>query len=201
MASPHDTNELLPATMEKHSYRFDDPLLSESGFVQVFNKGRATKTVLHFPARHSKTQYLSESELNRNFQLFVNGQSVFSFNFLPILTWNDFLICQNMFYKAFTEIASDQDFASSYQGQLNCELTTAAKQSQFTLNCHETINSTTIELNLHSNVETEPSLEETMFQIQIGAYTPFCAKTNLPGLSTNVKRFILSFILHKLNRY
>ncbi len=190
--------------MEKHSYAFDDPLLHDQGFVQIFNKGQqCTKTVLHFPARNSTSQYLSESELNRNFQLFVNKQIVFSFNFLPILTWNDFTRCQNMFYKAFIEIGSELDFASSYQGQLHCQLTSGATHPQFTLTCHENINSTVIEVDLTPREETElqPSLKETRFQIQIGSYTPFCSEKNLPNLDPSLKRFIISFILHKLNRY
>ncbi len=195
-----EDDETPPSTVEKHIYRFDDPLLTESGFVQIFNKGQnLNRIVLHFPERSNQTDYLSENKLNSSLHLFVNKQLLFSFNYLPILTWTDFQRSQAMFYKAFIDISSGS-FASTHRTQLNEDIVFGAEHSQFTLTCCENINSTVIEVNLEPGQEPNVFDHPCFFQLQLGNYTLFCSQKNLPGLSLYHQRYIVAFILQKIVR-
>jgi hypothetical protein len=184
---------------EKTIYHFDDPLLKESGYVEIFSN----KIVLLFPEKISSTNYLSNIQ---NVQLFINRKLVFHYNWLPILTTLDLMKCKNMFDRAYSEYTAliDWNFWPGYHfyPQLYNEFISVYNNPSYSLSCFENYNTTSIELNIKSLQNQNPSLSSNVHaQIYLGPYLTFCSKTCFDHLDTNVIYLILSFILYKLTKY
>lgn len=203
-----DSLPTKPTTTEKYLYHFDDPLLQDSGYVLVINRNKSDcRIVIHFPTKNSTTDYVSENKLNKNIQLWINSQLQFSYNFLPILTWNDFSRCQDILYKGYLEWIQlskpTETFSNAVYPGINHELSTDIHHPLFHLSCSENMLTTVLELHLEPTsssqilIESSPNPEPCL-QIQFGTYTVFCSQQNLTNLDPNTRHFLVSFLLCKL---
>jgi hypothetical protein len=184
---------------EKTIYHFDDPLLKESGYVEIF----PNKVVLLFPEKISSTNYLSNVQ---NVQLYINKKLVFHYNWLPILTSIDLIRCKNMFDRAYSEYTAliDWNFwpGCHFYPQLYNESVSVYSNPGYTLTCFENYNTTSIELVIKPSQTQNPLHSFNVHaQIYVGPYLTFCSKSSLNHLDTNVIHLILSFILYKLTKY
>lgn len=187
---------------EKYIYKYDDPLLNEDGFVQVF----ANKIILHFPEKNSSSNYLNvRNEFRESVNFFIDQQWIFSYSFLPILSQNDYNKTKDMIYKCYTEYTALihwhfwplDHFLPKLYNDLICEY----KNQHYTLYCYEDRWRTSIELNRIQSKEKPCTVEPIHVQIFIGNHLLFCSFKDLTNYEPKELHFIVSFLLYKLMKY
>jgi len=194
-------------SFEKFMYHFDDPLLKETGYVQVFKK----KIIVLFPERVRTTNYSLEIP---NIQFFINKQLVLHYNWLPVFTSTDLVKCKDMFARLYFEYSSSIGCntwpSSHFYPKLCDETVTVYNTPSYFMYCFENSNTTSVELELKvKNSMLQPySISSdvhnpiaTHVQFYIGSYLTFCSETTLKNLDAETISIILSFILYKLVKY
>jgi hypothetical protein len=180
---------------EKYIYHFDDPLLKESGYIQVFGN----KIVVLFPEQTQKSQYCAPVK-----QFYINKQLVFTTNWLPITTSTDFLKCQdifNRFYAEYTTAIHWNFWPSTHASPKYCnEISTLYNNSLYSLSCFENSTTTSIELDLKTPLSpgTAEGNKPLHVQLYVGPHQVFCSERELSNMDTETVHFILSYVLYKL---
>jgi hypothetical protein len=184
---------------DKYIYHFDTPLLKESGYIQVFGK----KIVVLFPEQTETNPYSTPLK-----QLYVNKQLVFHTGWLPIRTPTDFLKCQDIFNRFYSEYTAliQWNFWPPLHGlpKLFNESSTLYTNSLYSLACIANSTTTSIELDvkaeMHEN-EGNDSSKPVHVQLFIGPHLVFSSEKYLQKLDTESVHFILSYILYKLTMF
>ena len=188
----------LKDSSKKYIYRFDNPLLKESGFIQLSNK----LIILHFPERIG-IDYCKENA-TINTQLYVNRQLRFHSSWLPIVTPSDVLKCKDMINRCYSEYTAlttkKTGTVNYYESYVYNELITVHNKENFALSCFEDKFTTSIELDITSPNNSQDA-KHIQVQIFIGPYLTFCSNQYLQNLDSVSVQFILSFILSKLANF
>jgi hypothetical protein len=180
---------------EKYIYHFDNPLLKESGYIQIFGN----RIEILFPEQTEKSQFCVPIK-----QFYINKQLVFHTNWLPITTSTDFLKCQdilNRLYCEYTTVIHWNVWPSTHASpKYYNESSTLYNNSLYSLSCFENCTTTSIELDLKSSVSPVIAEQNKPFHVQlyIGPHKMFCSEKDLVVLDADSVNFILSYVLYKL---
>ena len=189
---------VIVSSYKKFLYHFDFPSVKESGYVELI----PSKITLLFPDKHNLPENSKEIYSNsQNVTLFVNNQAKFSYQWLPIYTFQDFARMKDMLSKSYFEFLNllqwtdydPTDFTKHYT-----ELITIHTGETYTLNCFENSYNTTIELDIKKIPAQVIQERPINFQIYIGSNLIFCLERDLKTLNNIEVYFVATFLLQKL---
>lgn len=186
--------EEIIESSEKFSYHFDNPLLKESGYIQIFEK----RIEVLFPEQIEKSQLYVPVR-----QFYINKQLVFHTNWLAITTSMDLVKCQDILYRLYCEyirVIYWHAPGSHATSKFYNESSSLYNNSLYSLSCYENCTTTSIELDLkmHGYYDTTEQNKPFHVQLYIGPHRVFCSETHLSNLDAESVHFILSYVLYKL---
>ena len=188
---------------EKFTYNFDFPDQPQPGYVEIDNN----KIVVMFPEQDRSTHVQKYPHL-QTIQFYLNRQLVFSYDWLPIYSVNDFYRVKDMVAKSFEEFSHkthrnqfmSQKTPYAHSKQFD-EIYTVCETDKFNLNCLEDPSTTSLTLDLKAHLNSSPtSVDSNPIHVQyyIGSNLVFCTERDLAFLDTASHYFVTQFILHKL---
>ncbi|MFN5443679.1 MAG: hypothetical protein ACK48V_05570 [Crocinitomicaceae bacterium] len=202
--------EFLEKSFRKYTYYFSNhPLTTSVGYLTVFDK----KIIACFSERTQNNNFVYlDVKCIPQFNLFINKIQLLSFDWLPIYTVNDLEKIQDMFYKFLNEyqLLENQNYPAVSHfppiGTYNVFETYYVDQ-EFSLSCHETFNSTDINIKIKESTKTNTILNITNensppvhLQIYIGSYLVFCSQRDLQNLSKENVNYIINFLFSKASK-
>jgi hypothetical protein len=174
----------------RHYYTFN--VNSDTGYVLLTPK----HIKLCFPEKDTNRIY----NIYQNTVLFINGQQIFSYDLLPILSYYDFIQVNDMFSKCLNKLSELTNerllFYSPHVSGYQNELVTTIESSFGSINCFENVSNTSIEIYTYSPPETEKQANVT-FQIYIGNHLVMCTKRDFNHIPAQFLIPVLYFTLSK----
>ena len=190
-----EKNENSQEYSHKFIYKFDDPLIQESGFVQVTNKN----IIVQFPVKPDHTHTWKSMH---HIQLYLNNQLIFHTHWLPILTQQDQMKFKAMFQQVWHEYTILTQYKCWYSPTsvtfMHSELITIVNKPSYYLTCCETGDLTSIEVETKETHLTSSQTIPIHIQFFIGPHLVLCSETHLHHLNGESLLFLLSFLLQKL---
>jgi len=190
-----ENHDSIKESSDKFIYRFDDPLVKESAYVQVSNN----KIIVQFPVKPDHTRTFTPMH---HVQLYLNKQLLFHSNWLPILTTQDQVKFKHMFQQIWHEytVLTNVGYwsSSSFVSSMHSERVTTFSKENYYLSCFE--NNTVTSIELDTKITDLPAHQSSPIHVQFyfGAHLVFCSETQLYHLNIDTLHFVLSFILLKL---
>jgi len=186
---------ILDENFEKFNYYFDFPQSVEKGYIEILEN----EINLFFPimdlVEHSKYS------LNQRVLLFINGQLLFSYDWLPIYTNNDLIKIKEMLtkcYYVFSDKIKNQTENIDYTPIFYDEKEMSYSTNSFKLYCFENRFVTSLEINITSPESPPPPDKTCHIKFYLGPNLIFCSQRDLASLSSKDFSYILSLILHKI---
>jgi len=183
---------------QRYIYRFDDPLVQDSGCVHVTDN----RIIVQFPVKPDHTQSFKPMH---QVQLYLNKHIIFYSEWLPILTLQDYAKFKTMFQQIWHEYSTLTQhyywFSSSFGPLMHNELVTIFNKPSYYLSCFETNHITSLELETKVTKVTKLPSSQTLpihVQFYFGSHLVFCSESQLQNLDAKTLHFVLSFILQKL---
>lgn len=200
----YGSNSEVHCSIQKFTYNFDYPSVTDSGSVEVVND----KIILSFPRKPTVTVN-EHFKHNQTVQIFVDKQLVFDFNWIPIYTVWDYIRVQDMLLKGLTEytnIVQGHYYNSNY---LNCypkycdNIATVYRTKSFYLYCFENehITSFEIEITKHTILNDKNSAychNPCSIQLCFDNNVNFCTETLFKHLDLPSMHFLVQFLLTKI---
>ena len=197
-----DKNYETPKIATKRfTYHFDFPGLYDSGYVEH----RPEKIILRFPDKgNASVEQQLQQQFNFDVNLFLNKTQVFSFQWLPIYTSDDFMKVQEIFYRCHVDFLERskypvEDDSCTHLKYFN-ETTTVFECSSFQLECFENSYQTSLCLELHG-LGLRTLVLPVNVQIFIGNNLVLCLERDFKELPQKHVFFIINLLLSKLIRY
>lgn len=188
----------LVFSSQKFLYHFDFPSVTESGYVEL----SPNKITLSFPDKHNLDENNKDTYIHgQTVTFFINKQAKFSYQWVPIYTFQDFARMKDMLNKAYCELLkllqwSDYELTDYLKHYT--ELITSHRGETYNLNCFENLYNTTIELEVKKIPNQIIQKRSINFQIYIGSNLIFCLEKDLNMLNNIDVYFVSTFILQKL---
>lgn len=199
-----EEEEITNISSQKFCYHFDFPSLQESGYVEFF----PNKIIIQFPDKHNENN--KESYMcSKNINVFVNKEIKFSYQWLPIHTFYDFLRIKDMLDKSYYEFLRllqwsnneyyYQDTSQMYQDtpQIYNELITTKHSLSYNIYCFENSFNTSVELDINKTLHKTSYLPINL-QIYIGNNLIFCLERDLKYLELKDIYIVFLFIMQKI---
>lgn len=185
--------------VEKYSYNFDSPHLTESGCVEI-SKGKITIT---FPENKNSSTKKQDDVNLQNILLFINNQLIFSNYWLPYSTLKDVYKVKDMISKCYFEFLNQSQYTCSNSSgtYLYDSLVTNITKKNYSIQCYEDYYSTSIEINLLSNKDLLHHTEQKQVSLEIfiGNNKIFCSNSLFKQkMSVDDYNFLINFMLIKL---
>lgn len=191
-------------TNEKYIYVWDYSPTDEQAFVQIIQKENEAPLILvQFP--NNDTSITDNTSTSPHVRIFINTQWHFSFNWLPLVTWNDFYKYKNMFFTCYLKLKGFQNqnqpnhlepthwvldsFAYQEINFNRCSLTCANNEHCTDITIHWTD---------PKEVNTIKKNILPVVQFKIGPYLNFCSNRDLPQLPPDQYFSLLMTLLSKL---
>lgn len=202
--STSSTIQTINMSYKKDVYNFDYPDITESGCVEITPQ----HIKIQFPEIPQTFNDISQERFHENAVLFVNKKLVFSYQWLPIYTYNDLVKIKDMFLYCAQIIKSKIDLSETLCKQIRNYLSSStemffeSRARSLKLRMFENKWYTCIELDLIKTDPISTVLELPFsFELCIGSNIIFDSNSLIHLNITDIELYsVVYFILYKLSK-